>query len=383
MLQGDDRAYKDRKIMRLIATKIFSVVAAAVLLSAVTIGQLRAEGSLINSEVDVDVTAADTATAREEAMIKGQSEGLSDLLGKFTTGEQSQQILFNMDPKKIASLVRGTEVLNEKMSTNRYRAHLKISFDANEISKLIGNGSSNGQSLKPAPIGSFLIIPSYEEDGVVLLWDEGNPWRNVWKSTGLEATAGDIVVPYGDKADTSVVDIKSLSSSTFTSLLPMAVRYGTTDIVFLHAKFIQSADTTLEVVRRRINRTQNEVNVLTYRADPQENRDALMARATHDIVDSLEHKKNEETESIKAVFEGDHNSVMMLASISTLSSWTQLRAKLQTLPMIDKLEPLAISPQQVDLLVRYRGPADSLANAITAQNIRLVRNANYWIISRD
>ena len=343
-----------------------------------------AGGSLINSEVEVDVTATDTADARGQAMIKGQSEALADLLGRFTTGEQAQQIIFTMDPKKIASMARGTEVLSEKMSSNRYRATLRVSFDADEISKLIGGGdSSKAAVVQAAPIGSFLIIPSYEEDGTVLLWDDGNPWRNAWKITGIEAPTGDIIVPYGDKADAAILDTKSLSSANYSALLPLVVRYGVTDIILLHAKFTQSTETTLEVVKRRINRTQNEVNVVTYRADTQENRDALMARATHDIVDALEHKKNEEAETIKAVYGGDHGTIMVLASISTLASWTQLRAKLSTLPMIDKLEPLAISPQQVDVLVHYRGSADSLANAITAQNIRLVKSANYWVISRD
>jgi hypothetical protein len=350
---------------------------------ALPLSHARAEGSLIASEVNVDVTGSDTANAREEAMAKGQTEALAELLGKFTTSDQVQQIMTNLDPQKVSAMVRGTEVLNEKMSTNRYRATLKISFDANEVSKLIGNSGGNGEAVKPTPTGAFLIIPSYEEGSTTLLWDDGNPWRNAWKATGIAAIAGDIIVPYGDKADSAVIDVKTLPSATFSSLQPMTVRYGVTDIVLLHAKFLPSAETTLEVVKRRISRTQNEVNVLTYRADPQENREALMARATHDIVDSLEHTKIEEVQSVKAVYEGDHASIMVLVSISTLSSWTQLRAKLSTLPMIDKLEPLAISPQQVDLMIHYRGPADSLANAITAQNIRLIKNPNYWTISRD
>ena len=49
-----------------------------------------AGGSLINSEVEVDVTATDTADARGQAMIKGQSEALADLLGRFTTGASTR-----------------------------------------------------------------------------------------------------------------------------------------------------------------------------------------------------------------------------------------------------------------------------------------------------
>jgi len=190
-------------------------------------------------------------------------------------------------------------------------------------------------------------------------------------------------VPFGDAADAASIDVKTLPSANYASLLPLTVRYGVTDIVLVQAKLSHDGGMTLEVVKRRLNRTQNEVNLLTYRADPQETRDTLMARATHDVIDTLEHKKTEETEAVKTIRGGNHGTVMVLASISTLSSWTQLRTKLSTLPMIDKIEPLAISPQQVDLVIHYRGSADSLATAITARNIRLVQNSNYWVISRE
>ncbi len=75
--------------------------------------------------------------------------------------------------------------------------------------------------------------------------------------------------------------------------------------------------------------------------------------------------------------------MMMLANISTLSSWTQLRSKLSALPMVDRIELLAISAKQVDIIIHYRGAPDSLARAITTNNIRLLQNKDYWVVSRD
>ena len=340
--------------------------------------------SLVNSEVEVDVTGKDAAAAREQAMMKGRADALTDLLGKFTTPEQVNHIITTLDPGKVNSLVRGTEVLDEKISSNRYRARLLVTFDANEISNLIGNnGTGNNPEQITNAIGSFLIIPSYEEDGIVMLWEESNPWRNAWKGQGLEVTSGDIVVPFGDASDIRVVDSQTVSSANYSALLPLTLRYGVSDIVILQAKLSRSPDLQLDVVKRRINRKQNEVNLTTYRADPQETKDLLLARAARDISESLEHKKTEEMEASKTVSGGERNKMMVLASISTLASWTQLRTKLSALPMVDKLEVLALAPQQVDLIIHYRGTPDSLGNAVTAQNIRLVKNPDYWVISRD
>jgi hypothetical protein len=340
--------------------------------------------SLVNSDIDVDVTGKDAADAREQAMMKAHTDALGELLSKFTTPDQVTAIINNLGPTKINGLVRGTEVLDEKISSNRYRARLMVTFDADEISNLIGkNGTGTNLEQAPNVVGSFLIIPAYEEDGVQMLWEESNPWRSAWKTEGLEVTTGDIIVPFGDANDIKIVDSQNVSSANFAALLPLTLRYGVSDIVILQAKISHNPDLQLDVVKRRINRVQNEVNLTTYRADPQETKELLLSRAAHDIAESLEHKKTEEMEVSKTVSGGERNNMMVLASISTLASWTQLRSKLAALPMVDKLEVLALSPQQVDMVIHYRGTPDSLSNAITSQNIRLVKNPNYWVISRD
>jgi len=339
--------------------------------------------ALVNSEVEVDANGKDAADARSQAMGKAQTDALAELLGKLTTPEQVRDIITNLDNEKISGMVRGTEVLEEKMSSNRYRARLMVTFDGDQISALIGKGRVAGGGDAPAVTGSFLVIPAYEEDGSSILWDESNPWLGAWRNVGLETTTGDIVVPFGDSNDSALIDLKTLASANYATLAPLTVRYGVSDIVILQAKFTKVPDMVLTITKHRMNRTQNEVNLLTFRADPQETKDMLMIRAARDIVENLQHKKTEELETVKLIHGGDRNSVMMIATVSTLASWTQLRAKLSTLPMIDRLETLAISPQQVDIIVHYRGSPDSLANAITAQNLRLVKNEKYWVVSRD
>ncbi len=342
--------------------------------------------ALVNSEASVDITGKDAADARAQAMIKAESDALANLLNKLTTPEQTQSILDSMDANKVSSIVRGTEVLEEKISRNRYRARMMVTFDGDQISNLIGKGPAGGADTKgadQAAVGSFLVIPGYEEDGVTMLWEESNPWIPVWRTAGLEVASGDIVVPYGDNADISVVDTKLLASANYATLAPLTIRYGVSDIVVLQAKYSHSPELQLSVVKRRISRTLNEVNLLTYRADPQETKELLLARAARDIADSLQHKKTEELENVKMVRGGERNDLMLLASITTLHSWTEVRGKLSKLPMIDRLELLAISPQQVDMIVHYRGTPDSLANAITTQNLRLVKNPTYWVVSHD
>ncbi|MEQ1789957.1 MAG: DUF2066 domain-containing protein [Rickettsiales bacterium] len=339
--------------------------------------------TIINSQVEVDATGEDAVDARAQAMAKGSVDALTDLLNKLSPLGQAQDIVAMLDSRKIDKMVKGIEVFDERISDNSYYAKLIVSFDGDELSALIAKSSEQLENSSISDINSFLIIPSYQEDRRVILWEDNNPWRAVWKNAGLENISGDIIVPYGDFKDSSLIDLESISTVTFASLVPMTIRYGVSDIVIVQAKLTETPDLALSVTKRRISRNDNEISVLNYRADPQETRDLLLARAARAIIYELQHKKNEELLAIQAVRGGEHNKMMMLASISTLSSWTQLREKLSALPMVDRVELLAISAKQVDMIVHYRGKPESLARAIQTNNIRLIKNKDYWVVSRD
>lgn len=356
------------------------------LLASVLVGftPVYAGETLVNSEITVDVTGKDASSARAEAMAKAEVEALIELLGRFTPPGQAQEIIAGMDAKRINTMVRGTEVLEEKISENRYRARLLVSFDGDEIGSLVSTaGPSKNSNEAPPPLGAFLVIPSYEENGETSLWEDGNPWRMAWRKVGLETASGDVVVPYGDTRDVAVVDARTVASANYASLVPMIVRYGVTDVLVLQAKFSETPDMVLEVVKRRFNRTQNEVMLLTYRADPQETKENLLSRAARDVAERTQVLKTEELSNVKKARGGERRDVMMLANITTISSWTELRKKLSTLPMVDNIDVLAVSPQQVDIRVHYRGSEESLSTAVIAQKLRLVKGDKYWVVSRD
>lgn len=360
--------------------KIFALIAALLLCAA---APAFAGEAVVNSEVSVDVTGKDAADARTQAMAKAEISALTDLLEKLAPPGQASIIVASMDARKISKMVIGTEVLEEKMTGNRYTARLMVSFNGDELSTLITKVSAQEPEDTPSNVSSFMIIPAYTEGNNSMLWEPTNPWLNVWKSVGLEIISGDVIVPYGDTRDNQIVDAKSSAAITYASMVPMTIRYGVSDIVVLQAKLLQQPDLMLSVVKRRISRGKTEVNLLNYRADPQETRDTLLIRAARDIAANLQQKKSEEISTAVTVRGGEQNKIMVLASISTMASWTQLRAKLSGLPMIDKIELLAMAPKQVDMVLHYRGDADSLARAITSEKLRLVKNKDYWVIARD
>lgn len=340
--------------------------------------------ALVNSEVNVDIVAKDAAEARAEAMAKAEMEGLVGLLERLGPPGQAKDIMSTLDAKKVSDMVKGTQIAEERITGNRYRARLIISFDGNEISQLISSLSSpDAAALLPATVGSFLVIPALEMNNQKLLWEENNLWKRIWNDVALEVTAGDVLVPYGDTADAANLSYEGMLTVNYSALTSFAIRYGVSDIVLLQGKYTSRPDMVLTVTKRRVGRQDTTISVHTYRADPQETRDILFARAARDIIADLQEKKTDESSNTLAVRGGDRQKIMMLANISTMRSWTELRKKLTELPMVDRIDTLAVSARQVDVMVHYRGTEESFTTAIIRKSIRLKKNDNYWVISND
>lgn len=340
--------------------------------------------ALVNSEVNVDIVGKDPAEARAQAMAKAEVDGLVALLERLGPPGQAKDIMATLDAKKISAMVKGTQIVDERITANRYRAKLLVSFDGDEISQVIASLTAPDVNVTmPASVGSFLVIPALEINNQKLLWEDGNLWRKVWNDVALEVTAGDVIVPFGDVTDAGGLTYDNMMTADYKALSAYAIRYGVSDIVLLQGRYSMRPDMVLNVTKRRVGRQDSSVDVLTYRADPQETRDILFARAARDIINGLQEKKVDESNNAQNIRGGDRHKVMLLATVSTMNSWTDLRKKLTSMPMVDRVETLAVSARQVDVVLSYRGSEESLANAMVSKSIRLKRNKDYWVVSNE
>ncbi len=343
-------------------------------------GAAFAENALLISEVSVDVTAADANAARTQAMAQAERDGLIDLLDKLAP-DQKESLMKSMDVKQIGALVNSTEVLEEKTSSDRYRATLRLTYDAEVINQLIQK-KVNAAGSEEDVHTSTLIIPVLQTDEEKeILWEEANTWRRVWERIGLEVTTGGLVVPYGDSLDSTAITAQNAMAAPFSLYLPMIRRYGVHDVAVLQAR-LKDEGKVLEVVKRTLDRARNDVNLVSYNADPQEDLEALMARAARDVVVQLT-KAREEKAAARASQQEQEGLQMAVATFSNMQSWALMRKKMESLPLIRKIQLVAMAPQQIDLMIYYRGNAEGLAQAIGSRGIVVKRASNYWLLAGE
>src|SRR5207253_1596414 len=136
--------------------------------------------------VKVDATADTAAKAREAARLDGQRRALGAVADRLSGGGAK---LAKLDDKTIADLVANFEVANERMSAVRYLADYTFHFRAEPVQRVL-RGAGIALSGEPGKEGSkeagkdtgasLVLLPVYQPAGEALLWEDPNPWREVW-----------------------------------------------------------------------------------------------------------------------------------------------------------------------------------------------------------
>ena len=223
----------------------------------------REDSMLIVTDVIVDKTAANAVVAREEAM--AEARGLAfRMLAERHLSPSAYANLTVPDDITISTLVQDFEIKTEQLSSTRYVANYTVRFrDAvrNYISIPVMPRQSydynaaapqprQGQVQNPAMAnqqqaagdmmpptlddGSVLLLPYYENmAGKTVLWEDPNPWRQMWQLSPPRQANGQhqVVVPMGDIGDISAGAADAVWSGDYTAVEKLRRQYGVGKVV--------------------------------------------------------------------------------------------------------------------------------------------------------
>lgn len=337
----------------------------------------------LESEVYVDISSETPADVQQKAIEEAEQRGFSQLLARFTPDDRIH-VLENTSPREVTAIVRGVEVLNEKIVGSRFRGTLRVLYSADGLDRIIEKRlEERPEIIDTLNTRSILVFPIYAQDGNVLLWEEDNKWREIWDELGLQRGKATILTPYADATDMQLMPTKTVLSANYKDFAPLRERYGVRDIVVLAAEYFRGEDTHLKVMQRYIGRNLNDVSELTYRADPQENQHMLMQRAASDIAHFITYKLD--TGIVK---EEIHSSdtltkLLIVIPLSSISEWTDLQKRLIAIPQIDKVHLKAMAADQVDAELYYKGLEDVLEDNLKQHNINYHKHPDYWTVWKN
>ncbi len=367
---------RERRARALHAVAVFGF--ALVLSVAPAGGTAIAQDVFEVSGVAVDVTAETAAAARARALASGERRAFEILLDRLTLKSDIDRLPV-LSAADRAGLVQDLSVANEKTSAVRYLAELTFRFKPREVRKLLRDLAIDFAETPSKPV---LVLPVYRAAGVVVLWDDPNPWREAWSGIGgPDALAGlvPMELPEGDLADIAAIGAEQAAAGDRARLEALSGRYGTGDVIVALAELAAAPGgaPSISVTVNRYGESVSEQAIVTgVTGRPGEAVEAVLRRAAARVADEIEDRWKADN-----LLQFERSEIVaVVLSIKSLGDWVKARSRLGRVAVVDRVDLVLLSRDEARLNIRYLGDIDQLALALAQADLSLREEEGNWIL---
>ena len=325
--------------------------------------------------VKVDVTARSSAEARQKALADGQQRAFGRLMRRIVLSDDLIRVP-KLGNANIDQYVLDFAVANEKNSPVRYIADLTYRFKAGEIRNLLQDLDINFAETASKPV---LLLPVYEVAAVKLLWDNPNPWKKSLAQMVSNEGLVPIVLPKGDLRDIGIIGPEQAVTGDDPRIQAIASRYRVGTVMVAYASLsIGSAGQPVLLV-----------DVISYGSDKRtgklkfsnvlnqgEKIKELIRRTAKLTVAMIEDLWKEEN-----FIQFEQDSVLaVMAPISSLTEWVEIKRRLKRIAVIQRLELVLFSRDEVRINIYYLGDEKQLSLSLAQADMRLQQEEGNWVI---
>jgi len=318
--------------------------------------------------IDVDVTAASVAGAKEQAITEAERVGFRRLLERLTMPADHGH-LPNADALQY---VRDVAIEQERSSAVRYIATLTVRYNHVAVRKLLRD--ANLKYAEPRPRG-VVVVPVFKPQGGgrVLLWDDPNPWRAAWMAHGGGALVP-LAVPGGDIAELALITPEKALANDAESLAALGARYRTPDVL-VAAAAVNAAGNGIDVSLNGPPGVLKPFDTRSY-VIGDNGLDAALRQAVADITLGLDntYKQGNLLSFDRA------STIAALVPLNGLEDWLAVRERLGRVPLVRRWEIVSLSKEEAAVTLYTLGEIEQVKTTLAAAGLILDWGDGYWIM---
>ena len=265
--------------------RLFGLAVGIVLLAVSAPLKAQESGDIYTvRDVEVDVTADNSAAARDRAITEAQRKAFDTLYGRLSPEPGAKAPA--LSDIEVARLVQDFEVQRERSSAVRYLATLTVRFRPTNVRTLLQTKGASYVETRSKPV---LVLPVYQAAGKgPVLWEDRTPWRAAWENFPPPQGMVPIVVPYGELADIADISAATALEGNQAGLSAIAERYQASDVLVAvlgvrGAEPDPSAPNTVKLTRYAADGTKRS-DTVTVPAAPGQTVDAYLAGGVAAVV---------------------------------------------------------------------------------------------------
>ncbi|MGF1457262.1 MAG: DUF2066 domain-containing protein [Alphaproteobacteria bacterium] len=379
--------------------------------------------------VDVDATADNAANARKVAHSQGWRKAFEVLLRRMTRPED-WPFLPSLSDARVTDLGAGLRIEDERNSQNRYLARITYTFKPQAVREAL---VTVGIPFSETPSAPLLVLPILERNGRLHLWEQPNPWLDVWTNRPDTNDLVPIVAPLGDLTDIAALSPEEAIEADWLRLQPLAERYGAGAVLLVvavetpvgssvpgdpFARGQAGASEPLSASAEGIEpgagtQTEGEPRSAAMPVTGSIDEDTVrlqlgivrVDRNTRIPFESVAQGSSAARVSDAAsVYRRAMDEVMGLVSrdwksrtlvdfasrfqmdatvrLASIRDWTDIQARLEKIPTVVAFETDALSFRGAEIRVTFVGTVDQLALSLDQGGLMLSGEKGYWEITR-
>ena len=354
------------------------VVAATFVLAALIPAPARAADDDVFTvgNVQVDRSAESAAAARDLALADGQVAAFRRLVARLVPRDQVSSVPVPA-VEGVTQLVRDFQVADEKTSTVRYIATMKVRFRPDAVEQLLRTAGVQFAVTRSRPL---VVLPVYRKAGALLLWDNVNTWLQTWRALPPADGLVPLVVPAGDLADVADISPEQALAENNARVAAIARRHGAVGGLLAYAVLgspTASGTLSVEVTASRIGtRAPERTLVQSIAGKPGESEDTLLARAAIAVRDDVEETWKREN----LLRFGEHNSLVAVVPLTGIGDWVRVRRAIADVAFVESSDLIELSRDQATVRLGYLGDEDQLALALAQHDLELSHGPVSWVL---
>ena len=324
--------------------------------------------------IKLDATAADSNTARSDAISEGQEQGLTLLLKKLTLPKDKAK-LPSLTREEVAGYVQDFEIFNERRSDQRYMAELKVRFKREEIRRLL---VAAGVPFSEAASIPIVVLPVYREGEAVTLWEDSNPWREAWRRLEIKNEAVSLIVPMGQLADVLAIDVGQALAGDRGSLREFASTYGAgeTWVVIATISFAGSNQGFVDVTMQNFGVTVGALEIERFEMAGDETLEGFLLRAAEQMAQRIEY----DWKVSNLLSFDEEASIEVVYLVEGWAEWQSIVARLRRVSVVQDVAIVALSRSKANLRIKFLGGIERFALLLQKKDLRLEQEAGNWMI---
>lgn len=245
----------------------------------------------------------------------------------------------------------------------------------------------------------ILILPVYSQAGGSVLWEEPNPWREIWTHVvdgdlqeGASIQQQDdwgqiqplpMIVPAGDLDDLRLINVDQALAADGDALKAMASHYGAGDVLVVHAGIgLGSTEQQIRLdvtsLRYSDDGVTSVIDSFTGAFDPEKGGRVFLQQSITAISEKLQN-------DWKRHHVLQHDSAALLSAIvpiENLKMWLQIHEQVRSLASVREIRIRELSIKAAAIEIVHLGKVDQLRLALAQKDLILSNSDGYWTLER-